>query len=97
MTRDEVTSAIRQLIVERLHLKVEPQSIGADEPLFGEGLGLDSVEALEIVVALEERFGITVEDTENVKSSFYSVNTLTDYVLDLMGQTGESSIARAGD
>ena len=81
MNREEVSTTIRELIVERLRLRMSPGDIAIDQPLFGEGLGLDSVESLEIVVALEEKFGIVVEDTEDVKESFYSVDTLTTFVL----------------
>lgn len=97
MTREEVATAIRNLIVERLHLRISPNAINDDQPLFGEGLGLDSVEALEIVVALEERFGIVVKDTEDVKDFFYSVDTLTTYVLGAVGHAGQRSVGHVGN
>ena len=80
MTKPEIASDIKALIVERLQLKIQPDSIQDEDPLFGEGLGLDSVEVLELVVGVEEKFGIVVQDTEEVKESFYSVSTLADYV-----------------
>jgi acyl carrier protein len=91
VTRNEVSSDIRALIVERLQLRVSPSEIQDGQALFVEGLGLDSIEALEIAVGLEERFGIVVEDTEDVKRYFYSVNTLTDYVLLEMEQAARSA------
>ena len=87
MTKQECVSALKTLIVERLQLRIPPEAIHEEEPLFGEGLGLDSVESLELVVAIEERFGIVVQDTEDVKEAFYSVNTLADYVVSAAGQS----------
>lgn len=78
-------SALRQdlkrLIVERLRLEgLTADLIGDETPLFGEGLGLDSVDALELAVGLEQEFGITIKSHEVDKSVFTSVETLARFV-----------------
>lgn len=72
---------VKRLIVTELDLRGRtPESIGDDEPLFGEGLGLDSLDALQLAVAVEERFGVTIPDDENAKAIFASVAALADHV-----------------
>jgi acyl carrier protein len=70
---------IKQLIVETLNLEdVDPQQIDGDAPLFGrEGLGLDSIDALELGIALRKKYGVTLDaDDPNTKGYFRSVHTL---------------------
>jgi acyl carrier protein len=74
---------IKRLIVENLHLDgITPESIDVHTPLFGEGLGLDSVDALELVVALEKEFGIKIKSSEMDRQVFASVATLSAFVED---------------
>ena len=74
-------SRIKQLLVEALRLEgVDPSTIADDAPLFGTGLGLDSVDALELVVALEKEFGIRIENHEVGKDAFASVGALAAFV-----------------
>lgn len=79
----EISQQIKEIIVERLGLKIKPEEIKDEEALFGEGLALDSVEALEIVVGLEESFGIRIPD-EDTTEEFYSVKTLSNFVMKLI-------------
>jgi acyl carrier protein len=58
------------------------EMIEADAPLFGEGLGLDSIDALELVLGLEKEFGVIIPDAEVGKKVFQSVRTMAQYVLD---------------
>jgi acyl carrier protein len=75
------TDRIKKLIVESLHLEgVRPESIDDDAPLFGEGLGLDSVDALELVVAVEREFGIRIKSNEIGREAFTSVASLARFV-----------------
>jgi acyl carrier protein len=83
ISKTEIAEKLKQMIVARLNLKIGAHQIENDQPLFGEGLGLDSVEALEIVVGIEEVFQVRVED-ENTVNEFYSINTLTEYVSKLL-------------
>ena len=84
MTRLDATIAeLKSLIIGSLSLEdVQPDDIDADAPLFGEGLGLDSVDALELVVALEKRYGIRTETHEIGRSAFRSVRALAEFVHD---------------
>lgn len=80
---------IKALIVESLQLDgVAAESIGDEQPLFGEGLGLDSVDALELVVALERSFGIKIGSRDVGRDAFASVATLAAFVESrLVGQS----------
>lgn len=72
---------IKRLIVDSLHLEgVEPETIEDEAPLFGEGLGLDSVDALELVVALEKEFGIKIKSQEMDREVFSSVSSLSQFI-----------------
>lgn len=72
---------LKRLIIDSLGLEdITVADIKDDDPLFGNGLGLDSIDALELVVALEKEFGIIIADEEVGKKIFVSVNTLTDFV-----------------
>jgi acyl carrier protein len=72
---------IKRLIVESLNLEgMRPEMIEDEAPLFGEGLGLDSVDALELVVALEKEFGIRIKSQEIGREVFSSVSTLSQFI-----------------
>ncbi|HEX3553771.1 MAG TPA: phosphopantetheine-binding protein [Thermoanaerobaculia bacterium] len=72
---------IKRLIVESLHLEgMRPEMIEDEAPLFGEGLGLDSVDALELVVALEKEFDIKIKSQEIGREVFSSVSTLSEFI-----------------
>jgi acyl carrier protein len=72
---------LKRLIVQRLRLEgLTPEKIGDDTPLFGEGLGLDSVDALELVVGLEHEYGIVIKSHEIDKTVFKSVASLAEYI-----------------
>jgi len=77
----EVKSRLKGMIVERLKLQVDPAGIDDDSPLFGEGLGLDSIDALELVVGLEQEFGVQVPDEAVGREAFASINTLAEFVV----------------
>lgn len=73
---------IKEIIVASLDLEgVEPESIETEAPLFGEGLGLDSIDALELGMAIKKEFGIAFsKDPAENKKTFYSVKTIADYI-----------------
>ena len=78
---------IKQLIIARLKLvDMTPDMIENNAPLFGEGLGLDSIDALELVLGLEKEFGIIIPDAEVGKKVFQSVKTMAQYVLEQQGK-----------
>lgn len=79
---DALKARIKTLIVEGLNLEeVRPEQIGDDDLLFGDGgLGLDSVDALELVMEVERRFGVQIQDDETSRSILKSVNTLAAFL-----------------
>jgi acyl carrier protein len=80
MTND-LKRKLKELLIERLKFEdMTPEDIPDDEPLFAGGLGLDSIDALEIVVMLESEFGIKVKNETSARDSFRSISTLADYV-----------------
>lgn len=82
MPDENLRDAIKEMMVENLMLKVPKEEIGDDLPLFGpDGLGLDSIDALELVVSLEKRFGVTVANSETARQALATVNTIHDYVV----------------
>ena len=83
---DHLIDKIKQLIIQRLKLvDMTPEMIENDAPLFGEGLGLDSIDALELVLGLEKDFGVIIPDAEVGKKVFQSVRTMAQYVLEHQG------------
>ena len=82
MSDENLRDAIKAMMVENLMLKVPKEEIGDDLPLFGpDGLGLDSIDALELVVSLEKHFGVTVPNSETARQALATVNTIHDYVV----------------
>ena len=78
---DALFSEIKQAIVTSLRLPMEPAEIGDDTPLFGpDGLGLDSVDVLELVLELERSFGVTIENQDTGMEALRSVRTIADFV-----------------
>ena len=82
MNRNELKGRLKHLLVEGLKLEgVDPASIQDAEPIFVEGLGLDSIDALEIAMALEERYGLKIgDDPEQNQQIFASVRALAGFV-----------------
>ena len=82
MNREEIERKLKELIVTSLELEdVKPEESETDSPLFGEGLGLDSIDALELGMAVKKAFGVTFSKNpaEN-KQVFHSVKTLADFI-----------------
>jgi len=83
-TKEDIQNEIKNIIIQSLDLEdVKPADIDAEAPLFveGEGLGLDSIDALELGVALKKKFGISFsQNEEDNKKYFYSVATLSDFI-----------------
>ncbi len=77
---EPLDNEVKQLIIETLQLEdVKPADIDAEAPLFGEGLGLDSVDALEIAVALKRRYGLQLSpNSQETRKYFRSVRTLAE-------------------
>ena len=81
MTKEELQLELKALIVSALGLEdIKPEDIETDAPLFVDGLGLDSIDALEIILILERNYGIRIANPAEGKSIFYSVRTLADFI-----------------
>ena len=76
-----VKEKLKAALIEELKLEdLRPEDIVDDEPLFGEGLGLDSLDAIELVVLVQRNFGLTMQDQEEARQAFASVDALTAYI-----------------
>ncbi len=84
-TRAQQLARVRRILIENLHVQRAPEEIDPDAPLFGTGLGLDSVDAVELVVSLETEFSFHLEDGAVARSSMRTVNGLVDLVLKKQG------------
>ena len=80
MANENLTQDVKQLIITSLKLDKQPSDIGDDEQLFGGGLGLDSIDALELAVAIERTYPVTIPDEKVGKQVFASVAALAKYV-----------------
>jgi len=82
---DALKTEIKKVIISSLFLKnITPDDIKDDAPLFGEGLGLDSVDAMELIIAIEDKFDVKI--TQEDKDAFASVNALAEFIA---AKTGE--------
>jgi acyl carrier protein len=79
---DDLKVEIKQALVRSLRLPMAPEEIGDSIPLFGEGLGLDSIDVLELVLELERSFGVSILDEETGKRALRSVDTIAEFIID---------------
>jgi acyl carrier protein len=78
---EQLIQTLKEQLIEALNLEeTSPEDIGDDAPLFGDGLGLDSIDALEIMIVLEKKHGVRLENTAEARPVFYSVRTLAEYI-----------------
>ncbi len=79
---EALTEKLKKEIIQVLNLEdIQPEDIDTDAPLFGDGLGLDSIDALELIVMLEKEYGIKIEDPKEGRKIFTSVRTMADFIL----------------
>jgi len=77
----ELIEKLKVQIIEQLNLEdMEPEDIDASEPLFGEGLGLDSIDALELIVLLEKEYGIKIQNPKDGQKVFFSLETMAEFI-----------------
>ncbi|WP_299219033.1 phosphopantetheine-binding protein [uncultured Aquimarina sp.] len=77
----ELREELKEKLIEQLSLEdVEVSEIGDNDPLFGDGLGLDSIDALELIVLLEKDYGIKLKDPKEGKAIFESISVMADYI-----------------
>lgn len=78
---EALKAEIKEKIIKVLNLEdINPGDVNDNDPLFGDGLGLDSIDALELIVLLDKDYGIKLSDPKEGKEIFHSVNTLANYV-----------------
>lgn len=78
---EPLTTTLKKQIVEQLNLQhIKPEEIGDEQALFAEGMGLDSIDALELIVLLQQKYGIKLADPSEGPKIFYSVKTMADYI-----------------
>jgi len=78
---DALIEELKVKLIEQLNLEdMEPNEIEADDVLFGDGLGLDSIDALELIVLMERDYGIKISDPAKGKKIFVSLNTMAKYI-----------------
>lgn len=81
METAELKQQLKKQIVEFLNLlSVKPDDIKDDEPLFGEGLGLDSIDSIELIVLLNREYGVVIEDPKEGRKVLVDINTMVDYI-----------------
>ena len=80
-TQHQLKSDIKQAIVRSLRLPIAPNDIGDATPLFGEGLGLDSIDVLELVLEIERSFGVTIGDEQTGMRVLGSVDTIAGFIV----------------
>ena len=92
MPETDLRQSIKEMLVKNLMLQTTAQEIGDDLPLFGPGgLGLDSIDALELVVSMEKTFGVGVPNSEVAGKALRTVNTIHDYILEKRATTGPAA------
>lgn len=78
---EELIQSLKQQIIEALNMEdITVDDIDNDAPLFGDGLGLDSIDALELIVLMEKKYGIKLSDPTQGKAIFKSINTMAEYI-----------------
>ena len=81
METAELKKQVKEQIIQFLNLTtVKPEDIKDDEPLFGEGLGLDSIDSIELIVLLSRDYGITIQDPKEGRKILTDINTMVSYI-----------------
>ena len=78
---DELIKELRQELIKQLNLEdMLPENFDENTPLFGEGLGLDSIDSLELVVLLDRNYGLKLKDPKEGRTVFYSIRSMAEYI-----------------
>jgi len=80
METSELKEQLKKQIIQFLNLSVSPADIKDEEPLFGEGLGLDSIDSIELIVLLSREYGIDIKDPKDGRKILTDINTMVDYI-----------------
>jgi acyl carrier protein len=78
---EQLMADLKKQVIEALNLKhLKPEDIGDDQPLFVEGLGLDSIDALELIVLLQQKYSVKIENPQEGPKIFKSIKTMAEYI-----------------
>ena len=78
---EELIGKLKLQIIEQLNLEdMEPEDIDAEDPLFGNGMGLDSIDALELIVLLEKEYGIKIQNPKDGQKIFFSIKSMAEFI-----------------
>ncbi|HEY9006241.1 phosphopantetheine-binding protein [Ohtaekwangia sp.] len=78
---EQLMADLKKQIIEALNLKhLKPENIGDDQPLFGDGLGLDSIDALELIVLLQQSYKVKIDNPQDGPTIFRSVKSIAEYI-----------------
>ena len=78
---EDLIVKLKEQIIEQLNLEdMEPEDIDAEDPLFGNGLGLDSIDALELIVLLEKEYGIKIKNPKDGQKIFFSIRSMAEFI-----------------
>jgi acyl carrier protein len=81
MAAEELKQQLKKQVIEFLNLtSLKPEDIKDEEPLFGDGLGLDSIDSLELIVLLHREYGISIKDPKDGRKVLVDINTMADYI-----------------
>ncbi len=94
--RERALARVRQILIRDLKVRRRPEELDPDTPLFGAGLGLDSIDAVELVVCFEAELGVRLSDPSSAPRALRTINTLVDLALEAgrVGATGEEAHER---
>lgn len=78
---EDLILKLKEQIIEQLNLEdMEPDDIDPEDPLFGNGLGLDSIDALELIVLLEKEYGIKIKNPKDGQKIFFSIKSMAEFI-----------------
>lgn len=81
IAKEQLKQKLKEQIIQFLNLTdKKPEDIKDDEPLFGEGLGLDSIDSIELIVLLSREYGISIQDPKEGRKVLVDINTMADYI-----------------
>jgi len=86
-SRVAILDLVRQMLRDTMKLQIEPEAIDPDAPLFGTGLGMDSVDAVELVVQLDTVFGLDLSGLPYASTTIRTVNTIVDAIMEVSGES----------